>query len=147
MVDVSQPSAPQDLTLKTGDSYTGGYSKLAVAGSYLYAESDVSGIGFTVFSISGTNLTKGGRDGGIVSPMGFSHKMLISGSRACVAAGPSGLQIVDVSTPSSPAYVAAFADSGLYGKYGAVAISGNSLCAGCGRPSKCSMSVNPTSHS
>ena len=130
MVDVSQPSAPKDFTLKTGDNGTGGYSQVAVAGNYLYAESEVSGIGFTVFSISGTNITKVGRNGNVVSPGGFYNKMLISGSRAYAAAGGSGLQIVDVSTPSSPVSIAAFADSGLYGSYGAVGVSGNYLCAG-----------------
>ena len=130
MVDVSQPSAPKDFTLTTGDNGTGGYSQVAVAGNYLYAESEVSGIGFTVFSISGTNITKVGRNGNVVSPGGFYNKMLISGSRAYAAAGGSGLQIVDVSTPSSPVSIAAFADSGLYGSYGAVGVSGNYLCAG-----------------
>jgi len=132
MVDVSQPSAPHDLTLSTGDNGTGGYSEVAVAGSYLYAESEASGIGFTVFSISGTNISRVGRNGGVVSTDGFFNKMLISGSRAYVAAGGSGLQIVDVSTPSSPVSVAAFADSGLCGNYGAVGMSGNYLCAGSG---------------
>ena len=132
MVDVSQPSAPKDLTLKTGDNGTGGYAQVAVAGNYLYAESSVSGLGFTVFSISGTNLTRVGRNGNVFSSDGFYQKMLISGSRAYVAAGDSGLQIVDVSIPSSPVSVAAFADFGLYGNYGAVGMTGNYLCAGAG---------------
>jgi hypothetical protein len=132
MVDVSQPSAPKDMTLTTGDNGTGGYAQVAVAGNYLYAESEVSGIGFTVFSISGTNLTSVGRNGSVFSPGGFYQKMLISGSRAYVAAGGTGLQIVDVSNPSSPVSVAAFADSGLYGNYGAVGMTGNYLCVGAG---------------
>ena len=132
MIDVSQPSAPKDLTLKTGDNGTGGYSQVAVAGNYLYAESFVSGLGFTVFSISGTNLTRVGRNGNVFSPGGYYQKMLISGSRAYVAAGSTGLQIVDVSSPSSPLSVAAFSDSGSYGNYGAVGMTGNYLCIGAG---------------
>ena len=132
MIDVSQPSAPKDLTLKTGDNGTGGYSQVAVAGNYLYAESSVSGLGFTVFSISGTNLTRVGRNGSVFSPGGYYQKMLISGSRAYVAAGGTGLQIVDISSPSNPLSVAAFADSGLYGNYGAVGMTGNYLCVGAG---------------
>jgi hypothetical protein len=132
MVDVSQPSAPKDLTLKTGDNTGGGYSEVAVAGNYLYAESQVSGIGFTVFSINGTNITMVGRNGNVFSPGRVFNKMLISGTRAYVAAGGSGLQIVDVSTPSGPMSVTAFADSGLYGSYGGVGVSGNYLCAGSG---------------
>jgi hypothetical protein len=132
MVDVSQPSAPKDLTLKTGDNGTGGYSEVAVAGSYLYAESDVSGIGFTVFSINGTNITRVGRNGSVFSSGGFYNKMVVSGSRAYVTAGGSGLQIVDISNPGSPVSIAEFGDSGLYGNYGSVGISGNYLCAGSG---------------
>lgn len=132
IIDVSQPTAPVDALLQTGDNGTGGYSQLAMAGGYLYAESEVSGIGFTVFTVSGTTATRVGRNGNIVSSGGFYNKMVTSGSRAYVAGGGTGLQIVDVSNPGGPVLTAGFTDSGLYGNYGAAGVSGNYLCTGSG---------------
>jgi hypothetical protein len=127
LIDVSQPSAPKDSVLQTGDN--GGYSEVAVSGNYLYAQSD---IGFTVFNVSGTSLTKVARNASVSSSGRLYTKMGIFGNRAFIADGAAGLQIVDVSNPGNPLSLATFTDSGAYGNYGSVALSGNSLCAALG---------------
>ncbi len=132
MVDVSNPNAPIDIEPATGDSGTGGYAEVAAAGNYLYAESTENGIGFTVFSVSGTNLTRIGRSPSVYSTGDYYTKMALSSNKAYVAGGASGLQIVDVSNQNSPSLLAAFTDSGFCGNYGSVAVSGDYVCATAG---------------
>ncbi len=130
MVDVSNPNAPVD-----SQPFAGGYgtclpSAVAVANNYLYAASDVSGIGFVVFSISGTNLTYVSQ---IANMSSTGYNMLISGSSAYIAGGASGFQNVNISNPNSPSLLAQYNDSGLFsGNYFSCAVTSNSLCGPAG---------------
>ena len=102
-----------------------------MANNYLYAESPLYGIGFVVFSISGTNLTVVGQNQNLLSDTGgtgFYHKMIISGSQVYVANGSSGLQTVNVSSPFNPSLSSTFTELS-YGNYGSVGVTGNILCA------------------
>ncbi len=128
MINVSNPSAPVDSTLNTGDNGSGGYQQVATANGFLYAESSVNGIGFTVFTVSGTTASRIGRAGSIFSTNPYYTEMLVSAGRAYVAGGGSGLQIVSVSSPASPSSLGLYTDGGACGNYGSVAVSGNTLC-------------------
>ena len=132
MINVSNPAAPVDSTLSTGDNGTGGYQQVATTNGYLYAESSINGIGFNVFSINGTTATRVGQAASVFSANPYYTEMLVTGGRAYVAGGGSGLQIVTVSNPHSPSSLGLFTDGGACGNYGTVAVSGNALCAATG---------------
>ena len=128
MVDVSTPSSPEDSVANTGDNGTGGIYR---AGSrermILYAESSVDSIGFKVFSISGSSLSKVGQALHVYSD-GFYNRMLVSGTRAYITGGSSGLKLMDVSNPSNPVLLSAYTDSGAYGSDLSMAVTGNLAC-------------------
>jgi len=126
MVDVSNPNAPVDSQPSAGGYGTCSPSAVAVFNNYLYAVSDVSGIGFVTFSISGSDLTYVS----LLANMSSSgYNMLISGSSAYIAGGLSGFEIVNVSNPTNPSLVVQYNDSGLFAQYSSCAVTSNSLCA------------------
>jgi len=125
MVDVSNPNAPVDSQPSAGGYGTCLPSAVAVSNNYLYAVSDVNGIGFVVFSISGTNLTYVSQYKNMSST---GYNMFISGNRAYIAGGVAGFELVDVSNPTSPSLLAQYNDSGLFAQYFSCAVTSNSLC-------------------
>ena len=127
MVDVSNPDAPIDLKINS----TAGtlFSAVVAANNYLYAESQLTWPGFTVFSISGTNLVMAAQNASVLSDGGYGDKMILSGNQIYTAAGMIGLQIINVASPYSPSLLGSFSDSAVYGAYWSVAATGNALCA------------------
>jgi hypothetical protein len=127
MVDISNPNAPVDSRPSAGGYGTCSPSAVAVANNYLYAMSDVSGIGFVVFQISGNTLTYVAE---IANMASTGYNMVASGNQIYVAGGYSGLEILNVSNPFSPSLLGQYNDSGLFsGNYSSCAVTGNSLCA------------------
>ena len=127
MVNVSNPDSLIDVSINNTSGT--GFSAVAVANNYLYAESTFTGIGFVVYSISGTNLTMVGQSASLLSDGGIADKMIVSGSQIYTMAGLLGLQIVNISSPFAPSLLTSFTDSGLYASYWSVAVTGNALCA------------------
>lgn len=119
VVDVSNPSSPTYVT-RVQSSPTNQMANvwglgLSEDGNYAYAVSWNSGASsnkcfFNVFDIStptsptytgAINLTDGGTGGYV-----YCNKVLVKGNYAFVSFGDGALVVVDVSSPSSPSYVA-----------------------------------------
>ena len=126
IIDVSNTNAPVDVG-HAANPYS--VYSVASANGLIYAAQSAPvsyQSSFYVFSPSGSSLTMLGQTTN-TSSTGFN--MLVSGTKAYVAAGASGFVIVDVSNPYSPNLSSSFSDSGVFGQYESVAITGNSLAA------------------
>lgn len=128
ILDISNVNAPADV----GHAPTGfGVYAVAVANNFVYTAGWDGGQSFVntffAFSISGNTLTLAGQTTG-TSATGYN--MLVSGNKAYIAGGASGMVIVDVSNSSNPSPVASFTDSGVFGAYQyPLGVSGNAVCA------------------
>ena len=126
MIDVTNPDAPVDSTPSAG-GFGGCFPyAMTTANNLLYVATYSLSRGFLVFSISGATLTKIGQVNSVTSS---GYNMVVSGNSAYIAGGRSGLKIADVTNPYNPTALASFTDSGTYGNYDSVAVTGNTLCA------------------
>ncbi len=128
MINISNPDAPTSIGHAPGLS--GPYA-VATANNFVYAATWDGGSSFIktfyTFSISGNSLVLAGQT---TNTSVTGYNMVLSGNKAYIASGSSGLQVVDVSNPYNPSAVATFTDSGVFGQYDyPVAVTGNSLCA------------------
>ena len=130
IIDVSNPNAPSDFG-HAPSAFT--VYSVATANGLVYAAqyaSVSSQSGFYVFSPSGSSLTLLGQT---TSASSTGYNMLVSGTKAYIAGGASGFEIVDVSNSHGPSLISAFIDSGVFRQYNSVAVTGNSMAA-CGYP-------------
>lgn len=102
VVDVSDPASPRRLG---GYRFSG--DDLAVAGQYAYL---ASGAGVVVLDLaSPANLP---RVGSLDTP-GYARDVAISGTRAYVADGTAGMQILDMTDPRQPVWLGNYAMANL----------------------------------
>lgn len=128
IVDVSNTNAPSDIGHASGVFEP---SAVASAGGFIYAASESGQHTLSIYSPSGSTLTLLGQT--TTTTPSYGYNLIVSGTKAYVAGGSSGVEIVDVSSPSAPSLLTSFTDSGVFRQYNSAAITGNSLAA-CGYP-------------
>jgi len=95
VIDVSNPTAPVDVGHAPSIFYP---TSVTAANGYVYAESDISGRGFYVFSVSGATLTMVGNIPNISLD---GYRMAVLEYRV-IASREFGFKVVNVSNPASP---------------------------------------------
>jgi len=126
IIDISNTNAPTDVGQAPSIIWP---STVGSAGGYIYATSELIGVGRSlyVFSPNGSTLTLIGQTATTTSSSSYS--LLVSGTTAYVAGGSAGFQIFDISNPYSPTLSTVFTDSGVMQSYNSVAVTENSLAA------------------
>ena len=109
IVDVSDPTSPIATSEVCLPNVPGG---IDVSGTWVYVADREAGL---------LSINPGSGAGGVDTP-GLAYDVAVSGNTAYVADGPSGLQVVDISNPSSPAIVGSVDTPGTATK---VVVSGN----------------------
>lgn len=126
LLDVSNYDAPVDLGAAAGVDVL----SVASANNLVYAAGPFS---FSIVSYSDVGQTVVGQNFTIKNT---GYNIAVSGTRAYLAGGETGFEIVDVSNSSNPSVLTTFSDSGQYGALNSVESFGNYLYANVGNSIK-----------